>query len=310
VPRAPVPTLRATFSIVAADPGTGEVGVAVQSKYFAVGSVVPWARAGVGAAATQAAGVAAFGPRALDGLVSGLAPEAALAAVLAADDARETRQLGVVAADGRAATVTGSSCLAWAGGRTGDGYAVQGNILAGEGVVVAMERAYLESPGAFPDRLLAALVAGQEAGGDVRGQQSAALVVERTGAGDVSREGIDRTCDLRVDDHPAPIDELGRLVGLWHGFEALRLATGHYEAGRFDEGIAALERALGRLPGEPGLLYDLACFECRAGRADAALAHLAAAVAAAPRYAAIARSDPDFVALAGEPRFVDLVGVG
>jgi len=124
-----------TFSIVAADRGTGEVGVAVQSRYFAVGNVVPWAKADVGAVATQAAGVAVYGPRVLDELESGAEPEAALAHVLERDGARETRQLGAVAADGRAAAFTGQRCQPWAGHVVGDGCAAQGNTLAGEAVV-------------------------------------------------------------------------------------------------------------------------------------------------------------------------------
>src|SRR6266536_401688 len=148
---------KCTFSICARDPAAPEVGCAVQSRYFAVGSVVPWARAGVGAVATQAAGVAAYGPRVLALLAEGLAPDAAISRVLADDPERETRQLGVVAADGRAAAHTGSDCLAWAGHRVGDGYSVQGNILAGEAVVAEMERAFLETGGSLAERLVSAL---------------------------------------------------------------------------------------------------------------------------------------------------------
>ena len=195
--------IRGTFSIVAAD--GPEVGCAVQSRYFAVGSVVPWAKAGVGAVATQAAGVAVYGPQTLAFLEGGLGPEAALEQVLAGDPGRESRQLGAVVPDGSSASFTGAECLAWAGHRTGDGYAVQGNILAGEAVVVEMERAFLETGGSLAERLVSALEAGQAAGGDSRGQQSAAIVVEREGAASESREGIDRVCELRVEDHPAPI---------------------------------------------------------------------------------------------------------
>ena len=202
-----------------------EVGCAVQSRYFAVGSVVPWAKAGVGAVATQAAGVAVYGPQTLALLEGGLGPEAALEQVLAGDPARESRQLGAVAADGSSASFTGAECLAWAGHRTGDGYAVQGNILAGEAVVVEMERAFLETGGSLAERLVSALEAGQAAGGDSRGQQSAAIVVERVGAASESREGIDRVCELRVEDHPTPIAELRRLLGIHLVWDALRRAT-------------------------------------------------------------------------------------
>lgn len=298
---------KATFSVVAADPETGEVGCAVQSKYFAVGNVVPWARAGIGAVATQAAGVAVYGSRALDELARGASPEASLAAVLAGDEQRETRQLGVVAADGRAASHTGSACLAWAGHRTGPGYAVQGNILAGEAVVAAMERAFLATAGSLAERLVAALEAGQEAGGDSRGQQSAAVLVERVGAAAESREGVDRVCDLRVDDHPAPIAELRRLLGIHLVWDALRRATAFHAPGRYTEGAALLRSALERHGDDAALLYDLACFEALAGDTPTALEHLARAVALDRGLRSSARVDADFAALRAEGGFAELV---
>jgi uncharacterized Ntn-hydrolase superfamily protein len=298
---------KATFSICAVDPAAGEVGVAVQSRYFAVGTVVPWARAGVGAAATQAAGVAAFGPQVLSLLESGLEPEAALARVLEPDDGRETRQLGVVTAVGRAAAFTGSECNPWAGHQTADGLAVQGNILAGADVVAEMRRAYVETDGSLAERLVSALEAGQEAGGDVRGQQSAALVVERRGAASELREGIDRVCDLRVDDHPEPIAELRRLLGIRLRWDVLAAAHRHYERGAFAEGARLLAAGVERFPGDTTLLYDLACYECRSGTLEPALAHLRAAVEADPGMRASATRDSDFEALAGNPEFKALV---
>lgn len=300
--------LKATFSIVAVDPATGEIGCAVQSKYFAVGAVVPWARAGIGAVATQAAGVAAFGPHVLDLLEEGLAADEALEQTLAADPDRETRQLGVVAADGRSASFTGRSCLHWAGGRHGPGYAVQGNILAAEGVVAEMERAFLAAGGSLAERLVTALEAGQAAGGDVRGQQSAAVIVERPGAGAESREGIDRVCDLRVDDHPRPIAELRRLVGIHLVWDALRRATAFHAPGRYAEGAALLAAAHRRHGDDAALLYDLACFECLAGELASALEHLRRSVELDAGLRASARADADFAALAGDPGFRELVG--
>jgi uncharacterized Ntn-hydrolase superfamily protein len=232
-----------TFSIVAADPETGEVGVAVQSKYFAVGSVVPWATAGVGAVATQAAGVAAYGPRTLAALQDGLTPQDALLRVLADDEGRETRQLGVVTAAGDGAAWTGSECNAWAGHVVGDGYAAQGNILAGEAVVHEIARAWEETAGTMAERLVAALEAGQEAGGDKRGQQSAAVYVERAGAAAETRDALDRTCDLRVDDHEEPIAELRRLVDVHLRWDALSRASAYHAPGRFEQGIAILAEA-------------------------------------------------------------------
>jgi uncharacterized Ntn-hydrolase superfamily protein len=298
---------KGTFSICALDPAAGEIGCAVQSRYFAVGSVVPWARAGVGAVATQAAGVAAYGPRVLELLDEGAAPDDALARVLAGDAQRETRQLGVVAADGRAAAHTGSECLAWAGHRVGDGYAVQGNILAGEAVVTEMERAFLETPGSLAERLVGALEAGQAAGGDSRGQQSAAIVVERVGAAQESREGIDRVCELRVEDHPQPIAELRRLLGIHLVWDALRRASRFHAPGRYSEGVAILREAAARHGDDAVLLYDLACFESLAGETEQALAHLARSLELDAGFGPAAVADSDFEAIRQDPRFTALV---
>ena len=286
-------TRKSTFSIVAADLEAGEVGCAVQSRYFSVGSVVPWVRAGVGACATQAAGVAAYGERALLELDRGATPAEALQRVLAQDDGRETRQLGLVTADGRAAAFTGSECLDWAGHLVGAGFAVQGNILAGEAVVGEMARAYETTGGSLVHRLVAALEAGQAAGGDKRGQQSAAVVVERTGGRAESREDIDRICDLRVEDHEAPIAELRRLVGIWTSWQSLRRANGLYERGDYAGAAEAMRRALERGE-EPMLLYNLACYESLAGEREGAVAHLRRAVALDDSYRALAAEDPDF----------------
>jgi uncharacterized Ntn-hydrolase superfamily protein len=285
---------RGTFSIVAADLAAGEVGCAVQSKYFSVGSVVPWVRAGVGAAATQASAVAAYGERALAELERGAAPDEALRRVLADDAGRERRQLGVVTAEGSAAAFTGAECLAWAGHRVGAGYAVQGNILAGEGVVVAMEHAFEETVGPLVHRLVATLEAGQDAGGDSRGQQSAAVVVERAGAAQSSNEGIDRICDLRVEDHVAPIDELRRLVGIWTGWDAMRHANAQYEEGRFADAADAMAHAVAAPDVDPVLLYNLACYESLAGRRGQALEHLRRAIVADASYRELASKDADF----------------
>lgn len=203
----------ATFSIVAADLAAGEWGVAVQSRFLAAGAVVPWARAGVGAVATQAWARVTFGPGGLELLARGLDAEAVVERLLDGDNGREWRQLAVVDRSGRAHAFTGRCCLPWAGHLTGDGFACQGNILAGEDTITAMRDAYLGTAGqVLADRLLAALEAGQTAGGDRRGQQSAALYVAKPGG---AYDGAhDRYLDLRVDDHPAPIAELGRLLDL------------------------------------------------------------------------------------------------
>jgi uncharacterized Ntn-hydrolase superfamily protein len=203
-----------TFSIVARDRATGDLGVAVQSRFLAVGSVVPWARAGVGAIATQSYANVRFGPDGLALLEGGDTAERTLAALVEADGMREERQAGIVDARGRAATFTGRSCFAWAGGRTGPDYAAQGNILAGSSVVDGMADTFEAGGRPFPELLVACLAAADAAGGDRRGRQSAALLIVRDGGG--YGGGNDRWIDLRVDDHPDPIAELGRLLDLTH----------------------------------------------------------------------------------------------
>jgi uncharacterized Ntn-hydrolase superfamily protein len=199
----------ATFSIVAYDPETQELGIAVQSKFIAVGAVVPWAKAGVGAVATQSFANTTYGPKGLELLEKGEKPDDVLAKLTEADPGREQRQAGVVNAKGQAATYTGKKCMKWAGGLTGENYAIQGNILAGEDVVKNMEKAFKEAKGDLGDRLIAALQAGQDAGGDIRGMQSAALLIVRDGWGYGGFN--DRYRDVRVDDHPEPIKELKRV---------------------------------------------------------------------------------------------------
>ena len=228
-----MPTI-ATFSIVARDPHNGDLGVAVQSKFLAVGSVVSWARAGAGAIATQALANISYGPEGLRLLEQGLPAETVLNQLVAADADRDHRQLGIVDRDGRAAAYTGSACLDWAGHETGDGFACQGNILAGPEVVRAMAERFRQSDGELAERLVAALHAGQEAGGDQRGRQSAALYVARAGG---SYGGLlDRYIDLRVDDHPDPIVELERILQL-HRFYLTRPADDQFLP--IDEAVAA-----------------------------------------------------------------------
>ncbi len=201
-----------TFSIVAYDPATGSWGVAVQSRFVAVGAVVPWAEVGVGAVATQAAANPRYGPEGLALLRTGVGAAEAVRRLTEADPGRDERQLGVVDAKGSAAAYTGKKCMDWAGHEVGDGFACQGNILFGPAVVRAMARAYESTSGDVLDRLLSALAAGQREGGDRRGMQSAALLVVKKAAG---YGESDRWVDLRVDDHPSPIEELKRLFKVY-----------------------------------------------------------------------------------------------
>jgi uncharacterized Ntn-hydrolase superfamily protein len=211
-----------TFSIVAFDPDTGEVGVAVQSKFFGVGSVVPWAKAKVGAIATQASANITYGPEGLALLQSGKSAREVVQALTGADTNRVRRQLGVVDAQGRSASFTGERCHAWAGHYEGTNFCVQGNLLTGPEVTEAMAKAFSEArqaaTGELADWLMSALQAGQAAGGDKRGQQSAALLVVRENAG--YGRANDRYIDLRVEDHAEPIKELARLLEIHKKFYA------------------------------------------------------------------------------------------
>jgi len=216
---------RGTYSIVARDQPTGELGVAVQSHWFNVGAVVAWARPGVGAVATQSVAEVAHGPHALERIGHGLTAEQALAAVLGEDELARFRQLGAVDGGGRAAAHTGAGCIPYASQVLGEGFACQANMMAQAGVPEAMADAYRAHEGDLAERLLAALDAAEAAGGDVRGRQSAALlVVPATG------EPWRTRFDVRVEDHPRPLAELGRLV---------RLARAYELAGRADELAAA-----------------------------------------------------------------------
>jgi uncharacterized Ntn-hydrolase superfamily protein len=245
-----------TFSIVARDPATGDLAVAVQSKFLAVGAVVPWARAGVGAVATQAYANVAYGPDLLAAIERGATAAEALDAVVGADPLRDGRQVGVVDAAGRAASHTGRQCFAWAGGRTGDGYAAQGNILAGPAVVGALADRFEAGGLPFPELLVACLADADAAGGDRRGRQSAALLVVRAGGG--YGGGNDRWIDLHVEDHADPIGELGRVLAL-HRLYFERPTAADLEP--VDAALAAeLRRRLGALgvgPGSPaGVVYE------------------------------------------------------
>jgi uncharacterized Ntn-hydrolase superfamily protein len=199
-----------TFSIVACDMQEQSWGVAVASKFPAVGAVVPFARAGAGAVATQAFANTSFGPRGLDLMASGLSAQAALDQLLKDDPDKDLRQVGLVDRKGKAVSFTGSGCFAWAGGKAGKGYAIQGNILAGSKVVQAMETAFLKAKGDLPARLYAALRAGDRAGGDRRGRQSAAVYAVKPHGGYGGY--LDRWIDYRVDDHEEPVPRLGELL--------------------------------------------------------------------------------------------------
>ncbi len=202
-----------TFSIVAFDPDTGDLGVATESKFPNVRAVIPFAKVGVGAVATQSFSNTAYATRGFALLENGVSPQQAVEILTAADPDRDLRQMGIVDSQGRSATFTGGRCFDWCGGKTGKHYAVQGNTIVGEAVLDAMAQTFLETSGLLPDRLLKALAAGQAAGGDRRGQQSAALLVVRENGGYGANN--DRWVDISVCDHPTPIQELERILALY-----------------------------------------------------------------------------------------------
>ncbi len=208
-----------TYSIVARDSSTGELGVAVQSHWFSVGAVVPWAASGVGAVATQSFVEVSYGPRGLQAMRRGLAAAEALRELVGQDDHEDVRQVAFVDATGRASAHTGSNCIPGAGHLTGDGYSVQANLMLTDDVPQVMAAAYEASRGRLAERLLATLEAAQNAGGDIRGRQSAALLVVRGAPSD--EPWTDRLVDLRVEDHPRPVEELRRLLHLHRAYELM-----------------------------------------------------------------------------------------
>ena len=293
-----------TFSIVARDAATGELGIAVASRFFAVGAVVPWARADVGAVATQSFANTTFGWRGLDLLKKGATPEEVVDILIRNDDDPDRRQFGIVSGDGRSATYTGSGCMAWAGGRNGPDYAIQGNILAGETVVIAMEKTFLATEGTLAQRLYAALVAGDAEGGDARGKQSAAMLVvkEKAGYGGYTDQAI----DIRVDDHPEPFKELGRLLGFAEMNYSWNEAWTLFTQGKGAEALPHMERTAGLAPENPEVLYDLAVIRLAAGKRQAAIEALEKALRLNPNLKQQAVGDGDLEGLRDDPVFGEI----
>jgi len=276
-----------TYSIVARDPGTGLLGVAVQTAMFAAGANVPWARAGVGAVATQAITEGSYGSRCLDAIQGGASAPAALAQAQAADEAALLRQVGVAAADGTVAAMTGEWCIDHAGHLLGDGFAVQANMMASPAVWPAMAEAYQSSPEPFPRRLLAALAAGQAAGGDARGTMAAALVVVEA---EPCEPWAGRLVDLRVDRSSDPLAELRRLLDASDGYDGFGRAVGALFSGDPAAALASADEGLSVLPGEENLRFVRAGALAASGDNAGAAAELRALIAARPSWATIIRS--------------------
>jgi uncharacterized Ntn-hydrolase superfamily protein len=314
----------ATFSIVAFDPATNDLGVAVQSHAFTAGAAVPYAIPGVGAVATQAAANRLYGPRAIDLLKQGSSPAEVVKRLTDEDPGRDTRQLAVIDAKGRSAVYTGKNVInrnsdpadyihlgGYAGHITGQNFSVQGNTLASEDVLKNMARAYEQGKGTMAERMMDALDAGQAAGGDTRGMQSAGLLVVRP-VPPGSNVVVDRIVDLRVDDAVDPFKELRRLLNINLGIPR-KLTDQSAEragAGKFDEAIALAKQALDIQPNSDTLHYALAQRYAQAGQPLQALVPLREAIRLHPNLARQAANDPIFVKMRDLAEFKRLIQVG
>lgn len=269
--RASADPLVHTFSIVARDPATGEMGVAVQSHWFSVGSIVTWADAGVGAVATQSFVDPGYGPRALELLRGGTSAPDALATLLAKDAQRDVRQVAMIDAQGRVAAHTGALAIAAAGHRLGHQYSVQANLMANDRVWPAMADAFERTAGDLADRMLAALEAGQKAGGDIRGTQSAAILSVKGTPSGRPWAGADRVFDLRVEDSPAPIAELRRLTRLQRAYARANRGDELMSEQKVEEALREYREAARLAPGIEELPFWQAVTLASIGRVEEAL---------------------------------------
>ncbi len=242
-----------TFSIVARDSVTGEMGVAVQSHWFSVGAVVTWAEAGVGAIATQSFADPAYGPRGLELMRSGLSAEASLTALLGADPGEAVRQVAFVDAKGNVAVHTGSKCIESAGHRAGEGYSVQANMMVSDAIVPAMKTAYEKGEGSLAERMMSALEAAQEAGGDIRGRQSAAMLIVRGTA--TGKPWVDTLLELRVEDHAEPVRELRRLLTVHRAYDEMNRGDVAMEQGDMEGAMGHYSHAALFAPGNMEILF-------------------------------------------------------
>lgn len=281
-----------TFSIVARDARTGEMGVAVQSHWFSVGTVVSWGEAGVGVVATQSFVNKSFGPRGLDLMRQGMAPASALKQLLDDDTGRNVRQVALLDTKGRVAVHTGSDCIAWAGDESGAGFSVQANMMLNDRVVPAMKAAWLEHEDLpLAERLVQVLKAAQAAGGDIRGKQSAALLVVR--GEPTGRPWDDRVIDLRVDDSDEPIGELERLLRVFRAYEYMNLGDLHIEHGDMPAAMEAYGAAMKMFPDNLEMKYWTAITLASRGETDKAAAMLRDVYDEDPNWRELTRRLPD-----------------
>jgi uncharacterized Ntn-hydrolase superfamily protein len=274
-----------TYSIVARDPASGEMGVAVQSHWFSVGSIVPWAEAGVGAVATQSFVDPAYGPRGLDLMRSGMAAPDALKALLTADPGEAVRQVAFVDVKGRIAVHTGSKCIERAGHAAGEQFSCQANMMLNDRVVPAMSKAYESTRGDLAERLMAALEAAQAAGGDIRGKQSAALLVVK--AAGTGRPWADRVVELRVEDHAEPIRELRRLLTVHRAYDHMNRGDVAVEHGDMKGALEHYAAASALVPDSVEMVYWHAVTLATSGRVEEAL----------PLFRKVFAKDPNWIEL-------------
>jgi uncharacterized Ntn-hydrolase superfamily protein len=298
VPRRPVHT----YSIVARDPATGELGVAVQSHWFSVGSTVPWAEAGVGAIATQSFVDPSYGKLGLDLMRAGRSAPDALKGLLAADTASGVRQVAMIDTQGRVSAHTGENCITAAGHIVGEGFSVQANMMEKDTVWPAMARAFRESKGDLAERMLAALEAAEAQGGDIRGKQSAALIV--VAAKPSGRPWMDRKFDLRVDDAPEPLKELRRLVTLQRAYNFMNEGDLAIERKDTDAALKAYSAAEKLAPGNAEMVFWHAISLVGVGRVDEALPLLQRTYKADPRWRELVRRLPKAGLLPDDPKLM------
>jgi uncharacterized Ntn-hydrolase superfamily protein len=297
-PRRPVNT----YSIVARDPATGELGVAVQSHWFSVGSVVPWAEAGVGAVATQSFVDPSYGKLGLDVMRAGRTAPEALAGLLAADAASGVRQVAMIDAQGRVAAHTGDKCIAAAGHVVGENFSVQANMMEKDTVWPAMAKAFQEAKGDLAERMLAALEAAEAQGGDIRGKQSAALIV--VSGKSTGRAWADRKFDLRVEDHPVPLKELRRLVTLQRAYNLMNEGDLAIERKDTDAALKAYSAAEALAPGNAEMVFWHAVSLVNVGKVDEAVPLLQKTYKADPRWKELLKRLPKSGLLPEDPKLM------
>jgi uncharacterized Ntn-hydrolase superfamily protein len=308
-PAAPAPLRPArplhTYSIVARDPRTGDLGVAVQSHWFSVGPLVPWAEAGVGAVATQSFVRVDYGPEGLALMREGVAAPEALRRLVAADEGREVRQVAMIDARGRVAAHTGGRCIRAAGHRVGAGYSVQANLMIDAGVWPAMARAYEAAKGDLAERMLQSLEAAQEAGGDIRGRQSAAILVVKAKRSE--RPWNDKVLELRIEDHPEPVKELRRLLTLWRAYEHMNAGDLAVEKDDIDGAVRHYAAAEAMVPAMDEFVFWHATTLAQKGRLDEALPLFARSFRLQPGWILLVPRLPASGLLPDDPKVIERI---